>query len=96
VEGVDITERLFEDFGIEKQQCSEGLILGAGRHFQVSDQVSQKGFHFGLAHFAGVAQFVKTDEANVPLDVGLFCAVRVAAQADGSAELIGKFGWLGI
>ena len=27
-----------------------------------------------LAHFAGVAQLVKTDEANVPLDVGLFCA----------------------
>lgn len=94
-EGGDIAERLLEHLGIEEQQCGQGLILGAGRDFQVSNQVSQEGFHFGLAQVVGVAQFVKADEADVPLDIGLFGAVRVAAQADGGTELIGEFGWLG-
>jgi hypothetical protein len=34
-EGVDVAEGLFEDFGIEEEQGGQGLILGAGRYFQV-------------------------------------------------------------
>jgi len=54
-------------------------------------EMGEEGFDLWRAHGGGVAQFMETDEAFVPVEISLFGAVGVPAQADGLAEAVGEF-----
>ena len=45
---------------------------------------------FRCAHGAGVAQVVEADIALVPLDVSLFGAIGIAAEADRFTDMFDK------
>ena len=53
--------------------------------------MGEEGFNLRCAHDGRVAEFVEADEAFVPMEIGLFGADGIAAQADGLAEAVGEF-----
>lgn len=90
-----IFERFTQDFTVEEEDGAKGLVLGGGSDFAFDGQVGDKGFDFGLAHFAGVAFFVEEDEAARPFDVGFFGTKGIMLGAQGVAHLVEQFAVLG-
>ncbi len=54
-------------------------------------EMGEEGFNLWCAHGGGVAEFVEADEAFIPMEIGLFSADGIVAQADGLAEAVGEF-----
>jgi hypothetical protein len=81
-------EFLLQRVTIEKEDSAEGLVLGRGGDMLIHGEVSEEGFDFGGAHFAGVALVVEADEACDPVDVGLLSAGRVVLKTDGLTKSI--------
>ena len=63
---------LVEDFFIEKEQSTQGLILRRRRDMTVHSQVGQKRFDFHPPHRGGMALLMKQHKPLGPIDVGLF------------------------
>ena len=77
---------LVQHFTVEKQERTEGLVLGRSGHVLLHSQVGEKGFDFGAAHFVGMALVMEQDEAGDPPDVGLFGADGVVLETDGVTD----------
>jgi hypothetical protein len=73
--GDEMGEEGFDPFG--RLTCACGT--GAGRT------------GFRRSHCGGVAQFVEANIALVPVDISLFGAIGISAQADSLAEAVGEF-----
>ncbi len=80
-----------EDFAVEEEDGTEGLVLGQGGDVSFAGQVGEEGSDFRGVHFGGVAFVVEEDEAAHPVDVGFFGAVGVVFDAQGVAELVEEF-----
>ena len=55
----------------------------------------QEGVDLDRTHVDGVPFLVKADEADDPVDVGVFGAAAVVARADGIADAVEQFRGLG-
>ena len=80
---------------VEKEQGGEGLRLGGGRDLAGVGEVAQEIPDLVAAHVARVAAGVEEDEAADPVDISLFGAVAVVAEADGGADGVQEAGWSG-
>jgi hypothetical protein len=76
-DGVDAAaEVLAEDLLIQKEQGSEGLVLGGGGDVVHDSEVAQEGFGFGNAHVLGMTLVVKQYVTSDPLNTGFLCTIR--------------------
>lgn len=50
---------LFEQISVQKQQCSQGLVLGRRADPLLHRKMAKEGIHLGAAHLAQMAQPVK-------------------------------------
>jgi hypothetical protein len=74
---------------------SAGVLIGS-RDLLIGSQVGKEGFdpstgsgqHFGGAHLYGMALVVEEDVAFNPIQVGLFGAVGIVPQGDGTRCLM--------
>src|SRR5258708_3975003 len=60
-----------ENHFVKKQERSQRLVLGRGRHIALLRQVTQEGRHLAGAHVLRMAQFMIEDEAAHPMDISL-------------------------
>ena len=81
-QGVDAGQFDAQQLPVEEEDRLHGHILGTGRHLTFDSQVGEIGFHFGRAHFGGMALVVEEDELFHPVKVGLFGADGVMFNAD--------------
>jgi hypothetical protein len=65
--------------------------LSGGGNLFLGGKVAEELFDFGRVHVFGVAQVVEADVTFVPMDISLFGAIGVSAQADGVADAVGEF-----
>jgi len=80
-----------EDFAVEEENGTEGLVLGGGGDVPFHGQVGQEGLDFGGAHLGGVAFAAEEDEAAHPVHVGLFGAVGIMLEPEDFPELVQQF-----
>jgi len=79
-----------EHLAIEKEQGTQSLVLGRGRHLVVNGKGGQECRDLGGAQLSRVALAVEEDVPLDPMDVGLLGATTVVSGADGLADLIEK------
>ena len=97
--GVQIVERNTKHVLVEEQERGKGLVLSGGRDLLLGDEMGEEGFDpFGrlrtnlrCAHGAGVVQLMEADIALVPMNISLFGAIGIAAEADGLTQAVGEF-----
>jgi len=80
-----------QDFAIEKEKGTEGLILGGGGHIRGSGQVGEEGLDFGDAHLGRVAFMVEEDIAPDPAQVAFFGAQGIVSSAQDVFSLFEQF-----
>ena len=63
---------LAEDFLVEEQQCTQGLILRRRCDMALYGQMGEKHLDFFPPHLCGVAFLMKQNKTLRPIDVGIF------------------------
>ena len=66
--GIEVADFQFENVAVEKEECAESLILGAGGDLIVRGQMGQELLDFAGPHGVGVFDAEKADVADDPLD----------------------------
>lgn len=89
--GSNIFEGLAENFAIEKENGTEGLILSGGSYFALGGEVGNEGFDFGNAHVSGMAFVMKENEPLCPFYIGVFSAIGVVLGSKGVPHLVEEF-----
>jgi hypothetical protein len=84
--GIDL-----EDFLVQEEDGTEGLVLGRGADVALDGQVRQEAVDLGRAHLQRVPIAVEEDEAAHPGNVGLLGAQAAMAQPNGGAQPIQEF-----
>lgn len=88
---VEVVERNAEDVAVQEQEGGESLVLSGGGNLFLRGKVDEELFDFGGAHGGGVTEFVEAGVTFVPVDISLFGAIGVSAQADSFADAVGEF-----
>jgi hypothetical protein len=83
---------LVEDFAIEEEECTQGLVLRGRRHAAVHGQEIQEASDFGRAHLRGMPFAVEEDVAAHPRDVRLLRPAAVMTRADRFTDTIEQSG----
>lgn len=91
-DGVEL-EFGFEDFGIEKQECSEGLVLGTGSHMAIDGQVGEELIDAVVTGGDGVdpSSVEITEKEQIPMDpaeIGLLSPLGDVSRPHDGLSLI--------
>ena len=89
---LDCTHVHVQDVAVEKQQCTQRLILRRRADVLAHGQPRQERRNFVRAHRRRMSQFVKDDEPPNPMDVRFFSPSAVMTRANRFAHAIEQLG----
>ena len=81
---------LLEHAAIEKQDGTQGLVLGRRGDVLVDDESTQELCDLGASHLGGMAFLVEENEPEDPRNIGLFGPPAIVASTDGRANSVEK------
>ena len=79
---------------VEKEECTQRLVLGAGTHSPLDGEIREEGHDFDGTHLFRVALVVEEYETPHPADVGLLGAGAVVAPARSDTNAVQELRWL--
>ena len=88
--GIEVADFQFENVAVEKEECAESLILGAGGDLIVRGQMGQELLDFAGPHGVGVFDAEKADVADDPLDVALLGPIGIMLGPQDATHLVEK------
>ena len=91
---VEAFELPIEDVTVEKEECTQRLVLGAGTHSPADGEIREEGHDLDGTHLFRVALVVKENETPHPADVGLLGAEAVVAPARSDTNAVQELRWL--